>query len=121
MSKKSKPFSVHHPDDNLFGEVLRETASARAYLEHFYPEIAQRVDLSTLTLESDSFLTPPFELFRADIIYRCKWKSSEESLYFSLLWEHKLQPETYVTIQIGLYIFLAMHKWKKGMATENHP
>jgi len=114
MSKKEEPFSIHHPDDNLFGEVLRETANAKAYLQHFYPEIAQKVNLDTLTLESESFLTPPFDLFKADIIYRCQWKASDkDALYFSLIWEHKLRPETYVAIQIGLYIFLAMHKMVK--------
>ena len=120
MSNSEKNPFIHHPDDNFFGEVLRDTANAKAYLEHFYPAIAEQVDLDTLTLKSDSFLSPQFELFKADIIYRCKWKSSEESLYFSLIWEHKLQPETYVSIQLGLYIFLAMHKMvqEKGRPLE---
>ena len=120
MSKKEEDHFVHHPDDKLFGEVLRDPTNAKAYLQHFYPAISKQIDLETLTLESDSFLSSQFELFKADIIYRCRWKDSEESLYFSLIWEHKLQPETYVSIQIGLYIFLAMHKMvqEKGRPLE---
>lgn len=108
MAKKKK--EVHQPDDNLFREVMKKKESARAYLSSFYPEFAKNLDLDSLERQDSDFLSEKYKIFKADIVYRCKFKDSEEHLCISLIWEHKSTKEKHVAIQIGLYMFLAMDK-----------
>ena len=121
MSKKEKPKNIHQPDDNFFKIVMEDKANAKAYLQSFYPELAKQLDLRTLTSSKDSFLTEEFKLFKSDIVYRCKFSGSKEQVYLSLLWENKSKPERYVAIQLGLYLFLAMHKMIKTKGLKLEP
>jgi len=105
--KKSNSKEVHHPDDRFFRKVMSETANVRAHLETFYQ------DLDTLTQETDDFIQSNLKIFRSDIIYRCQLKTKEDHFYFSLIWEHKSQPEEEVAIQVGLYIFEFLYKLSK--------
>lgn len=68
----------------LFCE-LEEKENAKAYLVEFYPKLAKKLDVEQLSLQSESFLTPEFNLFKSDIIYRCPFKNSEEQIYLSLI------------------------------------
>jgi len=113
---------IHHPDDNFFKKVMEEKASAKAYLEEFYPELAKHLDLGSLEIQPKSFLTPQFSSFKSDIIYRCSFKQSDESIHFALiLWEHKVKPKKWVAIQLGLYIFLALDKMEKAKGVKVEP
>jgi len=114
MSKNENKKEVFQPDDKFFKKVMEDKVNAQAYLENFYPELASKLDMSTLVSEDkESFLTEEFKLFKSDIIYRCQFKESKEQVCLTLLWENKSQPEKRVAIQLGLYIFLAMHKMVK--------
>lgn len=104
---------ANHPDDRFFKEVMSKKSSVIAYLTHFNPEIGSLLDLDTLESSSESFIDEKLDVFESDIIYRCQFKNSEEQIYISFLWEHKSSPETYVSLQIGLYILLALHKMSK--------
>jgi len=119
--KKQNKKEVLHPDDNFFKVVMRETENARAYLVNFYPSIAALLDLDSLQLSNTSFTNPRFKTFHSDIVYRCHFKDSKEALYFSLLWEHKSEPEEYVAIQVGLYIMEALYTLEKGKDTQLEP
>lgn len=114
MSKKQKKGGVFQPDDLFFGTVMSEPQNAKAYLQDLYPEVAARANLDTLQLVTDRFFRPKLKIFRSDIIYRCALKEEEGHFYFALIWEHKLQPEEEVAIQIGLYIFLHLYKLSKA-------
>jgi len=119
MSKNNQ--KVYQPDDNFFKKVMEEKENAKAYLVEFYPELANKLDVEQLVLQSESFLTPEFNLFKSDIIYRCPFKNSKEQLYLALIWENKLKPEKWVAIQIGLYIFLALNKMVKEKGRKVEP
>ena len=100
---------------------MENKTNAKAYLEEFYPELAQNMDLEQLQIQSGSFLTPQFSAFKSDIIYRCPFKGSDEYIQYALLfWEHKSKAKKWVAIQLGLYIFLALDKMEKekGRAIE---
>ncbi len=114
MGKKQKENDIFQPDDRFFGQVMSQVENARAYLEDFYPEVAEMADLTTLEIVTDRFIRSNLKIFRSDIIYRCKFKNKKEHFYFSLIWEHKLEPEEEVAIQVGLYIFLFLYRLSKA-------
>lgn len=66
-------------------------------------------------------MTAEFDLFESDIVYRCPFKDSNQSLYLSLIWENKLRPSKWVTVQLGLYIFLALDKMVKEKGRKPEP
>jgi len=104
----SKP-KIHQPDDRFFRHAMSKPEVAKRYIEHFYPDIARITDLDSLKLESSLSIQPSLREFKADVIYRCRLKQSEEQhLYFCLLLEHKSQPDKYVSVQVGLYIMELM-------------
>ncbi|MEM6316255.1 MAG: Rpn family recombination-promoting nuclease/putative transposase [Bacteroidota bacterium] len=113
--------SYYQPDDRFFAEVMSKKDNARAYLEEFYPKVAAIADLDTLALETERFIRPNLKLFRSDIIYRCQFKDLPEHFYFSIIWEHKLQPDEKVAIQLGLYIFLKLYELVKAEDAELVP
>jgi predicted transposase/invertase (TIGR01784 family) len=112
---------IHQPDDNFFKKVMQNKENAKAYLTEFYPGLAKHLNLEEIELRSESFLTPKFSAFKSDIIYRCPFKDSEEHIYLSLIWEHKLNPDKWVAIQLGLYIFLSLNKMVKEEGKKVEP
>lgn len=119
--KKTTKKEVHQPDDRFFRKVMSEKENVQAHLKTFYPEIAAIADLTTLKQETDEFIQPTLKIFRSDIIYRCRLKHQAEHFYFSLIWEHKLEPEENVAIQVGLYIFEFLYKLSKGKDRKIEP
>jgi len=111
MSKKKEVFQ---PDDRLFKRMTEDKENVKAYLRHFYPEIAAMADLETLKEAPIKSTLPSLKLFKADAIYRCRFKgTTDEHFYFSLIFEHKSSPDNYVAIQLGLYIMLLLYKLSK--------
>jgi predicted transposase/invertase (TIGR01784 family) len=111
----SKKYDVHQPDDRFFKSAMTDPKVVKAYLQHFYPEIAGIADLSTLQQHKVQSLRPNLKLFSADIVYRCQLKGeSEAHFYFCLLFEHKSEPDEQVAVQIGLYIFLLLREQVKA-------
>ncbi len=120
MSQQNKK-KVFHPDDRFFRKVMSEVENARAHLETFYPEIVAIADLDTLQQETDEFIRSNLKIFRSDIIYRCQLRNKKASFYFSLIWEHKSEPEEEVAIQLGLYIFEFLYKLSKSKERKIEP
>jgi len=117
----SKP-KIHQPDDRFFRHAMSKPEVAKRYIEHFYPDIARITDLDSLKLESSLSIQPSLREFKADVIYRCRLKQSEEQhLYFCLLLEHKSQPDKYVSVQVGLYIMELMLRSVKEAGRELEP
>ncbi|MFK7978550.1 MAG: Rpn family recombination-promoting nuclease/putative transposase [Saprospiraceae bacterium] len=121
MSKENQKKQVHQPDDRLIKTVMKEKENAQAYLKNFHPELVEILDIDQLEPQPESFLTPEFDLFESDIIYRCPFKNSEKSLYLSLIWENKLNPTKWISIQLGLYIFLALDRMVKEKGRKVEP
>ena len=121
---KRKPKSkkeVHQPDDKLFKEVMEQPANAIEYIKTYYAELADQLELSTFQVEREKLSVPNFKTFEADIVYTCKFKDSDEDLNISLLWENKSEPDEYIFIQIGLYLFLRYYKMVKSSDLELEP
>lgn len=67
MSKQKKGPEVIHPDDLFFRKIMDNKENARAYLESFYPDIANKIDLDTLELQPLTFINPKLKVFHSDI------------------------------------------------------
>ncbi|NBC06358.1 MAG: hypothetical protein GVY26_04100 [Bacteroidetes bacterium] len=112
MSQKKEVFQ---PDDRFFRQAMSDRSVAQKYLQYFYPEIAAIADLESLQQRSSRALRPNLKLFDADIIYRCRFKEEKEKhFHFSLLFEHKSEPEEHTAIQVGLYILLLLHQQSRS-------
>ena len=111
--------NVHQPDDRFFKSAMSDPEVVKAYLQHFYPEIAGIADLNTLQQQNTQSMRPNLKLFSADVVYRCQLRSgSGQHFHFCLLFEHKSEPDEYVAVQIGLYIFLLLREQVKA---QNQP
>jgi predicted transposase/invertase (TIGR01784 family) len=94
----------------------------KAYLQHFYPEISDIADLSSLKLESSVGIRPNLKRFEADVIYRCRFQGeTDDHFYFCLLFEHKSKPDKYVAVQVGLYIMELLSSMVKKQGRELEP
>jgi len=108
-------FQIHQPDDRFFKSAMSDPEVARSYLQYFYPKIAAIADLSTLQQQNAQALRPNLKLFSADVVFRCRLKGEQEQhFHFCLLFEHKSEPDEYVAVQIGLYIFLLLREQAKA-------
>ena len=113
---------IHQPDDRFFKSAMSDPEVAKAYLQQFYPDIAELADLGTLQPQNVEALRPNLKLFSADVVYRCKLKGeSGQHFHFCLLFEHKLKPEEHVAVQIGLYIFLLLRGQLKSKKQQLEP
>jgi predicted transposase/invertase (TIGR01784 family) len=111
--------NIHQPDDRFFKSAMSDPEVVKAYLEHFYPKIAAIADLSTLQQQNTQSMRPNLKLFSADVVYRCRLRGgSGQHFHFCLLFEHKSEPDEYVAVQIGLYIFLLLREQVKA---QNQP
>ncbi|MEQ8703024.1 MAG: Rpn family recombination-promoting nuclease/putative transposase, partial [Phaeodactylibacter sp.] len=72
--KSQHSLNVHQPDDRFFKSAMSDPEVVRAYLQHFYPEIAGIADLNTLQQQNTQSMRPNLKLFSADVVYRCQLK-----------------------------------------------
>ena len=120
MAKKTKK-EIYQPDDIFFKFVMNKTENAKAYVQYIHPEWAERLDLNTMERQEETFLIPNLKSFDADINYRCRLKNSNQNISISFLWENKSVPEKYISIQVGLYLFLAYYKMTKTKGRNLEP
>jgi len=121
MSQRKQKKEIHQPDDKLFKVVMEDKENAAQYLLLTYPKLAKELDLSSLKIQREKFSIPNLKVFDADISYKCKFKDSKENLNISFLWENKSQPEKFISIQVGLYLFLKYYKMVKTKGTKLEP
>jgi len=114
--------NIHQPDDRFFKSAMSDPEVVKAYLQHFYPKIAAIADLGTLQQQNTQSMRPNLKLFSADVVYRCRLRGgSGEHFHFCLLFEHKLEPDEHVAVQIGLYIFLLLREQAKAQKQPLEP
>ncbi|MEL6676393.1 MAG: Rpn family recombination-promoting nuclease/putative transposase [Bacteroidota bacterium] len=95
--------SATNPHDSLFKSTFQQLEIARTYLQHFLPpELVAALDLSQLSLDPDSYISPELEAYYSDIVYRCK--AADAPLTLALLFEHKSYPERFPHIQLLRYM-----------------
>ena len=98
MSQKDK-----QPHDKFFRDAFSRKDIAKDYLKYFLPQqISKNLDLATLELQSDSYITPTLQDYYSDKIYTCNYKGKTK-ITISFLLEHKSFPPSYPHFQLLRY------------------
>ena len=97
------------PHDQFVKAILQQPELAKAYFRQQLPErLLETIDLDGLQQVSESFLDENLKESFSDLLYKVPLKNDSNTLYLSLLLEHKSYADPYVTIQMGHYIFSAL-------------
>ncbi len=79
---------IYNPHDKFFKETFSIRENVVDFLEGIFPEeIVKKLDLSTLSLDNNSYIDEELKEHFSDIVYTCVCKN--EKLKIALLFEHK--------------------------------
>lgn len=97
------------PHDALFKQFLTHPETARDFLEvHLPPALRQACDLSTLRLESGSFIEEDLRAYYSDVLYSLKAGQGDGYIY--ALIEHQSSPDKHMGFRMMRYAIAAMQR-----------
>lgn len=103
--------SISNIHDTFVRAILADKSLAADYFQNYLPpNVASKLDFSTLTQLSDVYVSEELRKTMSDIVYSCQLKDGKGEVKVSLLLEHKSHPDKYSPIQIGSYIFSGLLK-----------
>lgn len=106
------PISIHQPHDSLFRNYLADINMAKTFFQVYLPEdIKTLCDLSTLRLESGSFVEKNLRKHFSDILYSVQMKGEQGYLY--PLIEHETTAEKMMPFKISRYVHAIMDQHLK--------
>ncbi|HBZ3706076.1 Rpn family recombination-promoting nuclease/putative transposase [Klebsiella quasipneumoniae] len=104
---KKRPHSTPH--DSLFKRFLRDSETARDFLDiHLPPALRHLCDLSTLHLESGSFVEDNLRASYSDILYSLQTSKGEGYIYVVI--EHQSTPDSHMAFRLLRYALAAMQQ-----------
>ena len=93
----------HQSHDKLFKEVEQIKENAADLISATFPrEILKKLNLESLTLESENYVDGKLSEYYSDLVYNCDF--SEENIRICLLFEHKSYQPKYVEFQLLRYM-----------------
>jgi predicted transposase/invertase (TIGR01784 family) len=93
------------PHDELFKATFSIASQAAAFLQTWLPEeISEKLDLSTLQRDPDTYVDEQLQEHLMDMVYTCKWKNSHETVKVSFLFEHKSRVSPRLYFQLLRYL-----------------
>ncbi|MCL1124586.1 Rpn family recombination-promoting nuclease/putative transposase [Shewanella surugensis] len=105
MKTKSTPM----PHDALFKQFLTHPETAKDFLDiHLPPKLREVCDLSTLKLESGSFIEEDLRPYYSDILYSLKTSHGDGYVY--ALIEHQSSPDKNMAFRLMRYAIAAMQQ-----------
>lgn len=106
MKKKN---STPTPHDATFRQFLTQPDIARDFMAlHLPPELRVRCDLSTLKLESGSFVEDDLRQYFSDVLYSLKTTAGDG--YIHVLIKHQSAPEKHMAFRLMRYAVAAMQR-----------
>ncbi|MGG6179112.1 Rpn family recombination-promoting nuclease/putative transposase [Pantoea allii] len=107
MKRKKSPLTPH---DATFRQFLSQPAIARDFMElHLPAEFLAICDLSTLKLESGSFVEEDLRQYFSDVLYSLKTTGRDEG-YIHVLIEHQSSPDRHMAFRMMRYAIAAMQR-----------
>jgi predicted transposase/invertase (TIGR01784 family) len=106
---------INNPHDKFVKDLLSDKEMAVSFLESYLPaHVLEIIDLATLEFTTTNFITPEFQEYFSDIIFKVKSKKGKTAYYVSILIEHKSYPDKLTLFQIGAYLCncIYMAYWK---------
>ena len=89
---------------------MSQLPNAKSFLESYLPKsIVEQLDIESLTIEKDSFISKDLEEYYSDMIYRVPLKKGGTGYVYVLL-EHKSYQDSWVAMQLLEYM---VQCWKK--------
>jgi predicted transposase/invertase (TIGR01784 family) len=111
------------PHDCFFRENFGRPAIAQDFLRHSLPaEVLAALDLSTLEIAKDSYVTPELRQIYSDLVYSVAYRGRkpEQRLIIYLLFEHKSRPDAWVMLQLLRYILASGDEYRKRHPKATH-
>ena len=94
---------IINPHDKFFKETFSIRENVLDFLQGIFPgEILKKLDLSTLTLDNNSYIDEELKEHFSDIVYTCFCNNKE--LKIALLFEHKSYVVTCPYLQLLKYL-----------------
>ncbi|WP_210456441.1 Rpn family recombination-promoting nuclease/putative transposase [Pantoea ananatis] len=107
MKKKN---STPTPHDATFRQFLTQPEIARDFMElHLPAELRAVCDLSTLKLESGSFVEDDLRQYFSDVLYSLKTAQGDDG-YVHVLIEHQSSPDKHMAFRLLRYAVAAMQR-----------
>ncbi|MDJ0046582.1 Rpn family recombination-promoting nuclease/putative transposase [Pantoea ananatis] len=107
MKKKN---STPTPHDATFRQFLTQPEIARDFMElHLPAELRAVCDLSTLKLESGSFVEDDLRQYFSDVLYSLKTAQGDDG-YVHVLIEHQSSPDKHMAFRLLRYTVAAMQR-----------
>jgi len=104
-----KKNSTPTPHDATFRQFLTQPDIARDFMAlHLPPELRVRCDLSTLKLESGSFVEDDLRQYFSDVLYSLKTTAGDG--YIHVLIKHQSAPEKHMAFRLMRYAVAAMQR-----------
>jgi predicted transposase/invertase (TIGR01784 family) len=101
--------STPTPHDATFRQFLTQPDIARDFMAlHLPPELRVRCDLSTLKLESGSFVEDDLRQYFSDVLYSLKTTAGDG--YIHVLIEHQSAPDKHMAFRLMRYAVAAMQR-----------
>ncbi|WP_312061544.1 Rpn family recombination-promoting nuclease/putative transposase [Pantoea septica] len=97
------------PHDAVFKTFLAHPRTARDFLTlHLPPELLALCDLSTLKLESGSFVEDDLRPYYSDVLYSLKTRAGDG--YLQVVIEHQSSPDKHMAFRLMRYAIAAMQR-----------
>ena len=94
---------LHQPHDKLVKSTFSDPDNARAFLQaHLQRKLARRIDWSTLSLVSGSFIDPEFAATSSDLLFTAQIDGHPAFLY--ILFEHQNQEDPLIGLRLLTYM-----------------
>ncbi len=117
MKKDALPFieeNLRHPHDAYFKSLFGRTSTARQFFRLYLPpEMVWELDLRTLELDKDSFVSERLREYFSDLVYRVRRKDGNAA-FIHLLLEHKSTPDRWTALQLLGYQFELWERAKES-------
>jgi predicted transposase/invertase (TIGR01784 family) len=95
--------TIHQPHDKLVKSTFSDPDNACAFLQANLPrKLARRIDWSTLSLASGSFIDPEFAATSSDLLFIAKIDGQPAFLY--ILFEHQNQEDPLIGLRLLTYM-----------------
>ena len=94
---------IHQSHDKFFKSTFSLPEVTQEYLETFLPpDILSKTDLSTLVLDSNSYIDERLSAYYSDLVWNVAYRKT--TIKVALLFEHKTTPSKYIHNQLLRYM-----------------
>ena len=103
---------LHQPHDKLVKSTFSDPDNARAFLKAYLPShLVRRIDWTTLSLASGSFIDPEFEATSSDLLFTAKIDGQPAFLF--VLFEHQNEEDPLLGLRLLTYMVRIWNDYRR--------